>query len=88
MVAVGVLGARQLLAEAVETEAVVDALAQNTAGVQIALQDDHIAHACIVGGYGGGQTGGASADDDECRVGSAHIYVVLHISCPPFHRLP
>ena len=88
VVAVGVLGARQLLTEAVESEAVVDALAENTARVQITLQDDHVPHARVVCGHGGRQTGGASADDHKCLVGRTHIYVVLHISCPPCFRPP
>ena len=87
VVTVGVLGAGQLLAEAVETEAVVDALAQDSARVQVALQDDHVTDTVIIGGHSGGHTGGATADDDKRSIRSAHIYVVLHISCPPSCRL-
>ena len=76
----GVLGAGQLLAERVQTEAVVDALVQNAAGDAVALDDEHIVHARFLRGDGGGETGRAGADDNDI--------VGIHAFSPSFLVLP
>ena len=76
----GVLGAGQLFAERVQTEAVVDALVQNAAGDAVALDDEHIVHARFLRGDGGGETGRTGADDNDI--------VGIHAFSPSFLVLP
>ena len=76
----GVLRAGQLLAERVQTEAVVDALVQNAAGDAVALDDEHIVHARLLRGDGGSETGRTGADDDDI--------VGVHAFSPSFLVLP
>ncbi len=60
-----VFGAAQLLLEAVQAEAVVNALVQNAAKLLIALDDEDVFQAVLGGAHGRGQTGGAAADDNQ-----------------------
>ena len=58
----GVLGAGQFLLEAVQPEAVVDALAQDAPGLILPLQHDQAVNALLFRGDGGGQARRARAD--------------------------
>ena len=66
--ALGIFGAAQRFAKAGQAEAVVDALAQNAAQVRFALQNQQIAHALFVQGYGGCKARRAAANDDYFSV--------------------
>ena len=79
-VAAGVLRAGQLLAKAVQAEAVVDALVQNAAQLAVPLQNQHPAQALLPGLAGGGKAGGAAADDDQLVV----CLIVSHGRAPPW----
>ena len=65
LVAGSILGARQLLTEAMQAEAVVNTLTQNTAESRIALQNQNIALARVVGRNSRRHTRRAAADDYE-----------------------
>ena len=74
----GVLGAGQALAEAGEAETVVDALAEDAAGLALPLQHHHVLHALLPQADGRRQAGGAAADDHGLMV------FQVHASPPPF----
>ena len=64
-IALGVLGAGQLLMEGVQAKARVDALVQDAAQLAAALQNEDIPQTRVVGGCGGGQSGGTAAHDGQ-----------------------
>ena len=61
----GVLGARQLLAEGVQTEACVDALVEDAPQLLVPLDNEDVLHALFPGSDSGSQTRRASADDGK-----------------------
>ena len=71
--ALSVFGAGQLLFKVMEAETVVDALVEDAAQFFIPLQNQHFFCAAGVAFVGGGQTGGASADDHQ----------IIHYRFPP-----
>ena len=64
-IALGVLGAGELLMEGVQAKARVDALVQDAAQLAAALQNEDIPQTRVVGGCGGGQSGGTAAHDGQ-----------------------
>ena len=48
-----------------QAEAVVDALVQNAAQLAVALQDQNVAQACVIGRARRGKAGGAAADNGK-----------------------
>ena len=62
-IALGVLGAGELLMKGVQAKARVDALVQDAAQLAAALQNEDIPQTRVVGGRGGGQSGGTAAHD-------------------------
>ena len=80
----GVLGAGQLLAEGVQAEAVVDALVQNAAQFAVALQDrGYPPRRFLARVDGGGQPGGAAADDDKINRLFMRLRLPSQSSCSP-----
>ena len=79
-VALRVLGAGQLLLEAVQAEAVVDALAQNAARVVLALENEQVVDAILLRRNGSREARRASADDENVHT------LVIHLSSPPSSR--
>ena len=77
-VAVGVFGSGQLLAEAVQAEAVMDALAQDAAERNVSFQNENVPLPHIVGGDGGGKACGTSADNDKL------FFDLFHCNHPHF----
>ena len=84
-VPLGVFRAGQFLLEAVQAEAVMDALAQDAAGVVFALQDEQVIDAVLPGGDGGGQTRRARADHQHIHPLNA-VCLLGHVSSPPSSR--
>ena len=84
-ITLGVFGAGQLFLKAMQAEAVVDALAQDAAGIVLAFQHDQAVHARLLGGDGGGQTRRARADDQDIHLGYGYavIHFTLHRGAPP-----
>ena len=81
-IALGVLGAGQLLLEAVEAKAVMDALAQDAARVMLTLDNEQIVDAVFLRRDGGSQTRRARADDED-------VYKLLfHCLSPPSSSRP
>ena len=63
-IALRILGARELLIEGVEAEAVVDALVEDAAKPILALEDDDIFESRIIGRDGSSKAGRTAADDN------------------------
>ena len=61
-IALRVFGAGELFLEAVQAKAVMDALAQDAAGVVLAFEHEEAVHAVFPGRDGGRQTRGARTD--------------------------
>ena len=61
----GVLRPGQLLFEVMQAKAVVDALVQNAAQLPVALQDQNITQARVIGRARCGKAGGAAADNGK-----------------------
>ena len=78
-VALGVFGAGQLLAKAVQTKAIVDALAQDAARLMLALQDEQIVNPVFFGRDGRREAGRARTDDEQIHL----FYQFVHLSTPP-----
>ena len=79
-VALRVLGAGQLLLEAVQAEAVVDALAQDAAGVVLALEHKQVVNAVFLRRNGSREARRARADDENIHA------LAVHLSSPPSSR--
>ena len=62
----------ELLLKAVEAEAVMDALAQDAAGLLFPLHDEDGFRALLQGGDGGCHAGGAGSDDKDVRKALSH----------------
>ena len=75
--AVSIARACQFFFEMVETEAVMDALLQDTAHFAVALDDEDLFRAVFVGAVCCRQTSRAAADDNDI------IKCVLHLTRPP-----
>ena len=61
----GVLRSGELLVEVVEPKAIVDALVEDAAQLLVPLQNQYLPQPLVPGLPGGGQSGGAAANDDE-----------------------
>ena len=61
----GIFGPGQLLPEAVQTEAIVDTLIEDTAQLAVTLDDKNLFGSFFAGGARRSQTGGSAADDDD-----------------------
>ena len=72
-IAPGIFRPGQFLLEAVQTEAVVDALVQNTAQLAVALQDQNAAQALFPGCIGRSKSGRAAADHNQFIVHAPHL---------------
>ena len=73
----GVLRARQLLAEGVEAEAGVDALVEDTAQRLAPLDDENVLQARLPGGNGGCQPRRAAAYNSQLYLLHAHASLVM-----------
>ena len=81
-VALGIFGTGELLLEAMQAEAVMDALAKNTAGVMLAFKHKQVIYAVLPGGNGSSQTRGAAADDQHVHV-QGTVFHHRHVTFPP-----
>ena len=80
-----IFGAGQLLLEAVQTEAVMDTLAQNAAGGVLTLQHQQIVDAVLPGRDSRRQTCGAAADHQHIHPLHA-VSLLRHVTSPPSAR--
>ena len=75
--ALRILGPRELLAEAMQAKAVVDALVEDAAQLLVALDDQHIAQALVPSGVCRGDACRAAADHHEVVNLVGHVYAPL-----------
>ena len=78
-VELGVGGAGQIFLEHLQPEAVVDALQEDAAQLEIALDDQNVFGAVLAGGDGGRQPARAAADDDHVVFGFARHLPSSHM---------
>ncbi len=73
-----ILGAGQALAEAAQTKAIMDALAQDAAQHRLALQNDHVADALLVQFHRCGKTCRAAADNHNVLLFHRSVLLLPH----------